>query len=248
MFTCVFCFLIPFTLISITQANGNSSCDKSIDRMDKIFKEALFIKQGIKFPSNDKEIDAYCRNGKLFSNEAKNFNNCAKPFPRQVVQILGKSLGRTMKSMCKPGKPRQDLAAAFECATTSYHKDLQDCGLILVNQIYLSSSNMTSDQLFPLICCSFHELVNCIRSAAVPSCTDEKFHLTNFFMGHINRLIKDLIDLLCGKWSTIEQCQLSAPEVFDHLAKLNNVSRFNSDESLLGTILNITAKLSSEDE
>lgn len=141
-----------------------------------------------------------------------------------------------------------DLAAAFECATTSYHKDLQDCGLILVNQIYLSSSNMTSDQLFPLICCSFHELVNCIRSAAVPSCTDEKFHLTNFFMGHINRLIKDLIDLLCGKWSTIEQCQLSAPEVFDHLAKLNNVSRFNSDESLLGTILNITAKLSSEDE
>ena len=46
---------------SVNSAIGNNSCDKSIDRMDKIFKESLFIKQGVKFPSNEKEIDDYCR-------------------------------------------------------------------------------------------------------------------------------------------------------------------------------------------
>lgn len=105
---------------------------------------------------------------------------------------------------------------------------------------------MTSEQLFPLICCSFHSLKECILAAPVPVCPDEKFNLTSYFMTQIDKLIKDFTDLLCGRWSTLQQCQEVAPEVFDYLAKLNNVSIFNKDESLLGTILEITTKLSDE--
>ncbi|XP_074597176.1 uncharacterized protein LOC141852175 [Brevipalpus obovatus] len=238
-----FSLALLLAIFSAEFVSGTKNCSQAVQKMDDTFKTAIFIKQGLKIPANDKEISHHCTLGKQFLKDAKGFSSCSKPFPNQVITILGKSLVKTTKSMCKAGKERTRLTNFLECMTPEYHSTAQKIGLLMVNQLYTLSKNVTNEQMFPLICCSFNTLISSMRTVPEPKCKTS-IKLNDYLIEQVNRLIKDLTDLLCGKWSTPADCERAEPQLFERMNQIRDAGNFLNDQSLIGTILDVVEKLS----
>lgn len=141
------------------------------------------------------------------------YKPCLKAFPRQILSLVISSTKKTHKGFCSPtGKQALiDHSKCFDQETITEVKWAMNKAVVAIQYVI---ANATDKELIPGMCCAANEMVVQGTKDIDQICNKITRRETGTFL--INAAmdsIRDALDLTCGKYATVADCEEKAPEL-----------------------------------
>ena len=126
---------------------------------------------------------------------------------------------KNVKSMCTTPAQRKDLVRNLGCFTNETITELVAMSHQITTLVeYLA--NMTDlNRIIPGLCCGYHIFLSEIRPQIDNYCKQQDIGVegTNYFLGLVKSSMADALDMLCGAYESVEQCDKKVPDVVEEI-------------------------------
>ncbi|XP_053211977.1 uncharacterized protein LOC128395559 isoform X2 [Panonychus citri] len=213
---------------------------------DKSFKKLFMIGDNFVIPRNESELQVYCKRGKSALKTVTHFGKCLKPFPRQVMGIIIHGGKKTLKEYCNATKGRTEILKHLECVTPEtsqiFYTSLEH-GFRRLDYI---SDHVKDEDLLSTICCTFHLIYGQTLDLVRHHCSKSPDSTVKFIRTIVDNIAKDVLDLGCSKWSSLNSCDVQLSQIMATLRSIqppnNNVAQLEK-RFLIGPIVSIASRL-----
>lgn len=84
-----------------------------------------------------------------------------------------------------------------------------------------AARKVDKDKVIPTICCALNILTDSIKNEPARKCNNSNIKTNEYMLRTMDVMGKDLVEFICTKWTTIEDCKQTEPELW---IKLNQES------------------------
>jgi hypothetical protein len=117
-----------------------------------------------------------------------------------------------------------------------------------VNNVLGYAANVTDiDEVIPSICCGIYTLIGKVKSEMTKTCTRRRLGLPDtpdFIVNLIEVSLGDMMDLMCGKFKTIKDCETHASTSMKAVDEiLNQEKQREADHSPILPLIAIVQRL-----
>lgn len=237
------------------KAKGEDIFQNSTESCEQIFNETASLVEPIllvgskSFPITIPEIDAHCKLGNDVYKRARKYGKCLQGLARQTLQIYLHGLRRFIRSICQSTAKKQDAINDLKCATDGTLEGWNMCLDGTNRQLDFVSDNSTSVGVVGDVCCIYSSLLNCIdqRTGTKSDCTP-KGNTTKFFKTSIALVLKEVIELICSRYATEQECAANNPDGLVRIKLAAETNRTVDGAYLLSPLLKIVNKLSDDSD
>ncbi|RWS26217.1 hypothetical protein B4U80_00127 [Leptotrombidium deliense] len=151
----------------------------------------------------------------------RKFGRCLKLFPKQVFTILVRGGKKVIKDRCDIKRGRKEFLKHTQCFSRPEVYDFNRCvdkASIILNFV---STNATTPELIPALCCAFYDVVDCLKRKGDEYCIDKTGPETGEYVSNTAKtVVSEVIELTCGQRKSLEDCQKHEPKwmkIFEQL-------------------------------
>lgn len=226
-------------------------CDLIRKQYGRMARKVLFI--GIeRFPQDMEEMEYHCALGMKLSQGLRIYaKNCLKGLGRQTLSILNHGIRKNLRPRCLNLEKRKAMLTELKCATNSTLDGWSHCLRGVDRQLRYFSEQNTMKNFFPNMCCLYIGGKECIReSAKTREGCAQGANVQRFFISTMDAVVKDVLDLVCGKFERLEQCYEKNPDgmvIINDIRANGTDSQEAEDTFIIEPMLDLTSKLASDD-
>ncbi|KAI1304881.1 hypothetical protein HDE_01663 [Halotydeus destructor] len=218
---------LAIVLLVVSQASARStfSCDSSIiDRSDNCIKHLLlFGRENVTVPRTVRELDnILCATVTPDLKCASDIRKCMSPFLKTIYNLVARGIRKGVKEFCGTREIKTRTVRLLRCFRN------EDFAILFqeVNRVTAILEEVEqkapTDALLPNLCCTVQQFLIYARNVIDKLCTKRKDDtITDFIFGVFNSLAGDAIDLGCGNYRTVEQCQQNLPDSVDRFNRID---------------------------
>ncbi|XP_015789316.1 uncharacterized protein LOC107366250 [Tetranychus urticae] len=211
---------------------------------DKSFKKLFMIGEDLIIPRNETELQIYCKHGKSAMKVATRYGKCLKPFPRQVLNIIVHGGKKSLKEYCDATKGRAEILKHLECVTPETSKIFYNSLEHGFRRIDYISANVHDDDLLSTLCCTFHLIYNQTIDLVRHHCSKSPDSTVRLIRTIVDNIAKDVLDLGCGKWPSLDSCDSQIPQIMEKLRSINPPEKTElAKRFLIGPVVSIASRL-----
>ena len=147
------------------------------------------------------------------------YKPCLRAFPKQLFSIVLSNAKKNTKAVCTTANQRNELVNSLKCFTKDTYPELVQLGHHVTSLVeYLA--NMTNiDRMIPGMCCGYYILLADAKVKIDQLCSQQGVGQSGseYFLGMIKSAVSDAVDMMCGSFSTIEQCTKKMPDLIQEI-------------------------------
>lgn len=148
-----------------------------------------------------------------------------KPFPRQILTMIGSSLKRGGKRFCSSRERQAVVQRHTQCFTNASLPGVRLAMNKAVVAIEYVVNQMPEKQLVPALCCAYLEMVKQGTSDIERVCTPVSGRGTGkFLIDGVVTATGDALELMCGQYTSMGVCERKVPDI---TAKVRNAITTN---------------------
>lgn len=137
-----------------------------------------------------------------------------KPFPRQIISMIGASLKKGGKRFCSTKDKMRVVAQHSHCFN---NKSLPGVRLAMnkaIVAIEFAVNRMPEKELVPALCCSYLEMIVQGTADIEKVCSPVSGPGTGkFLIDGVTTASGEAMELLCGQYLTMEKCESKVPQI-----------------------------------
>lgn len=242
--------LIVVMMMAMAMAQETSDrgqeCRALNTRADLAFQGILWIgdrRQAI--PRTTVDMEAHCKAMKDSVRTFRSYGKCVRLFPKQVFSIVATNTRKTIKARCDTDVARQEFLNVTRCYSndTKERLDIAMDRMAVFTQ-YVTTSAIAKDDKLPWVCCGYQYTGNVTTAGLAQDCGRETLDYTS---GIMKSLFSDVMDLTCGKYSSIVTCKEQLPASLEKYEQIAQQSELKPNSSLWKPLLKITRSLERSD-
>ena len=142
------------------------------------------------------------------------YRACMKPFPRQILSLIGSSLKRGGKRFCATEERKRAVLRHSRCFARATLPAVRRAINKAVVAIDFSIHNVSEAELVPALCCSYHEMVVQGTRDIESVCARVSGPGTGkFLIDGVVAAAGDAMELLCAQFASVAVCERKVPGV-----------------------------------
>lgn len=193
-----------------------SDCDKVKDELSIVVDKMLvLIDPDFKgFPTKQHLQREYCSKIDQWNQPIKKYRRCLKGFQRSLYVIIANRIRKIQKDICSTDEKIDEAYNHAKCVTNDTLPVIKHLAY-QVRSLFTTLSAMESrDDIIPGLCCGMHSLIDVIRPKLHEICTPRTGPKTpDYLIGLVNQVFSDVLDIMCGRYPSLEKCKELQPEV-----------------------------------
>lgn len=154
------------------------------------------------------------------------YKPCLKAFPRQLFGMVMFNSKKNLRSVCTTVEQRNELVKNLKCFTPETLSQLLQVTHDLTSLVeYLA--NMTNiDRIIPGMCCGYQVIIPDIKEKLDNLCSQNGIGESgsNYFLGIIKSALADAMDMLCGAYENLDQCNKKVPDIVAEFNLVRNTT------------------------
>lgn len=133
----------------------------------------------------------------------------------------------------------------MECVKPDDVKILSDVLGKLTLSLTYAARNVSRDKIITYACCSLHKTYDDIPAAVSNLCAPRPTNpeTVAFFRGLIKKVVGDILDVGCGRFSNLEYCDQNLKEGMGEIRKLVNTATELPKTSFIVPLIEFTTKI-----
>lgn len=150
----------------------------------------------------------------------KKYRSCLKGFQRSLYVIIATRIRKIQKSICSTDEKMDEAFNHAKCVTNETLPVFQHLAYQVRSLFTTLSALESSDDVIPGLCCGMHGFIDVARPKLHETCTPRTGPKTSdYLIGLVNQVFSDVLDMMCGRYPSLEKCKELQPEV---TKKINN--------------------------
>ena len=228
--------------------NSTESCESIFNETAALVEPVLLIGSK-KFPLTIAEIDEHCKLGTDVYKRVRKYGKCLQGLARQTLLIYLHGLKRFIRSICNSTKKKQEAIDDLRCADSRTLKGWNNCMNTVNRQLNFVGFNSTSVGVVGDVCCIYSTVIGCLErsTGTIPGCSP-KADTTRFFKHSLSLVLKEVIELICSKYSSESDCIANNPEGLAKIKAAGLAEIPVEGAYLISPLLKIVNKLSDDSD
>lgn len=175
--------------------------------------------------------------------ESSQYGKCLKPFPKSLFNLVLLNTKKVHKQICNSKEKLEEAFSHLKCIQKNT-KEAISMAMTLVNSLLVQITEFENvDDMIPGLCCGTTEIFQALPSVIDNVCLPLTGPSTGAYITNLmSSLLQELIDIMCGKYSTRDACIKNNPYAYQKVIDaMINATEYNHTIAI--PIVNILYKL-----
>ncbi|XP_053214180.1 uncharacterized protein LOC128397476 [Panonychus citri] len=195
-------------------------------------------------------VNKHCDLGATVYKSMRKYGKCLSGLSRQALNVFLHGMKNFIKSICSNPTKKSNTIDILSCASSDSLKGWNKCLYQANRQLDFASDNSTGIEMVGNVCCIYSSMLDCVttNTKSRADC-DANRDTTNFLRSSISLVMKDVMELICSRYSNQEECNVNNPKGVSILKVIGDDTSYRVDGAfLLSPLLKTAVKLAAVDE
>lgn len=228
--------------------NATGSCEHLFNHTAAMVEPVLLVNR-TEWPTTTDAINKHCDLGATVYKSMRRYGKCLSGLARQALNVFLHGMKKFIQSTCSNQQKKQDTMEILKCASSESLPGWNKCLNQANRQLDFASDNSTGVEMVGNVCCIYSSMLDCV-SANTKSRSDcgKTRDTTTFLRSSISLVMKDVMELICSRYSNQEECNINNPKGVSLLKVVGESNHKVKGAFMLTPLLKTAEKLAAVDE